>query len=58
MVARAQDNYEIQVYPSETRAAETLLVGLHSNFTMEGSTTRESGMPPAKHRQHETVELA
>ena len=36
---RAQDNYEIQVYPSETMAPKTLLVELHSNFTVEGSTT-------------------
>ena len=55
--ARAQDNYEIQVYPSETMAPKTLLVELHSNFTVEGSTTTEFGMLPTQHQEHETIEL-
>jgi len=45
-IMRAQDNYEIQVYPSETMTPKTLLVELHSNLTVEGSTTTPSG----KHR--------
>jgi hypothetical protein len=56
-IARAQDNYEIQVYPSETMTPKTLLVELHSNFTVEGSTTTQFGMLPTQHQQHETVEL-
>lgn len=55
--ARAQDNYEIQVYPSETMAPKTLLVELHSNFTVEGSTTTDFGMLPTQHQEHETIEL-
>jgi hypothetical protein len=55
--ARAQDNYEIQVYPSETMAPDTLLVELHSNFTVEGSTATQFGMLPTQHQQHETLEL-
>ncbi len=55
--ARAQDNYEIQVYPSETMAPKTLLVELHSNFTVEGSTTAQSGILPTEHQEHETIEL-
>ena len=55
--ARAQDNYEIQVYPSETMAPKTLLVELHSNFTVEGSTSTEYGMLPTQHQEHETIEL-
>ena len=55
--ARAQDNYEIQVYPSETMAPETLLTELHSNFTAEGSTTTQYGMLPTQHQEHETIEL-
>ena len=55
--ARAQDNYEIQVYPSETMAPKTLLVELHSNFTVDGSTTTELGMLPTEHQEHETIEL-
>ena len=54
---RAQDNYEIQVYPSETMAPKTLLVELHSNFTAQGSTTTEYGMLPTQDQEHETIEL-
>jgi hypothetical protein len=53
----AQDNYEIQVYPSETMAPRTLLVELHSNFTVQGSTATEFGMLPTEHQEHETIEL-
>ena len=55
--AWAQDNYEIQVYPSETQAPKTLLIELHSNFTAEGSTATEFGMLPTQHQEHETIEL-
>jgi hypothetical protein len=55
--ARAQDNYEIQVYPSETMAPKTLLTELHSNFTLDGSTTTQFGMLPTEHQEHETLEL-
>src|SRR6202046_2280978 len=55
--ARAQDNYEIQVYPSETMAPKTLLVELHSNFTVDGSTTTQFGMLPTEDQEHETIEL-
>ncbi len=33
---RAQPNYEIQVYGSETVPARRTLVELHSNFTVRG----------------------
>jgi len=55
--ARAQDNYEIQVYPSDTMPPKTLLIELHSNFTVEGSTTTQFGMLPTQHQAHETIEL-
>jgi hypothetical protein len=53
----AQDNYEIQVYPSETMAPQTLLIELHSNFAVEGSTISQFGMLPTQHQEHETIEL-
>ena len=53
----AQDNYEIQVYPSETIAPKTLLTELHSNYTVEGSTTTQYGMLPTQGQEHETIEL-
>jgi hypothetical protein len=52
-----QENYEIQVYPSETQAPDTLLVELHSNYTIEGSTTTQFGMLPTQGQEHETVEF-
>jgi len=53
----AQDNYEIQVYPSETMTPKTLLVELHSNYTALGTTTTQFGMLPTQGQEHETVEL-
>ncbi|MHB2009431.1 MAG: hypothetical protein ACYCOX_15480, partial [Acidobacteriaceae bacterium] len=56
-ILRAQNNYEIQVYPSETIAPKTLLTELHSNYTVEGSTTTQYGMLPTQGQEHETIEL-
>jgi len=56
-MAWAQDGYEIQVYPSETQAPGTLLMELHSNYTVEGSTTVQYGMQPTQGQEHETIEL-
>lgn len=53
----AQDNYEIQVYPSVTIPPKTLLTELHSNYTVEGTTTTQYGMLPTQGQEHETVEL-
>jgi hypothetical protein len=55
--ATAQDNYEIQVYGSDTVAPGHLMVELRSNFTVEGSTTSVDGVLPTNHALHETVEL-
>ena len=54
---QAQDNYEIQVYPSETMTPGTLLTELHSNYTVEGGTTPQNGMQPTQGQEHETVEF-
>ncbi len=56
-IAAAQNNYEIQVYPSETMAPGTLLVELHSNYTVEGSTSPSYGLRPTQGEEHETVEF-
>src|SRR5580658_9233647 len=55
--ARAQANYEIQVYGAETVAPQTLMVELHSNFTVEGEKQTIDGVYPTYHQEHETVEL-
>lgn len=54
---RSQDNYEIQVYGSETVAPRSTMVEIHSNFTFEGSKTVVDGMLPTNHAQHETLEI-
>jgi len=60
---RAQDNYEIQVYGSETVLPRTTMVELHSNFTVDGSKAvpgsmyAADGTYPTTHQQHETVEI-
>jgi hypothetical protein len=55
--ARAQDNYEIQVYGSDTVLPRSTMVEIHSNFTVNGSKTVEDGMLPTNHAEHETLEL-
>lgn len=55
--AAAQDNYEIQVYGSDTVPARRTMVELHSNFTAEGSTGIHDGMLPTQDAFHETVEI-
>ena len=55
--ACAQDNYEIQVYGSETVAPHSMMVEVHSNYTVEGSKTAIDGMFPTNHATHETLEL-
>jgi len=60
---RAQDNYEIQVYGSDTVAPKTTMVELHSNFTVNGgkavpgSPYQADGTFPTNHAEHETVEI-
>ncbi len=55
--AYAQDNYEIQVYGSETVPEATTMIELHSNFTANGSTSPTAGMLPSNHALHETLEI-
>src|SRR5215467_14852428 len=55
----AQDNYEIQVYGSETVAPKTTMLELHSNFTVDGSKPvpgseyAADGTYPTNHALHE-----
>ena len=62
-LAKAQDNYEIQVYGSDTVAPKSTMLELHSNFTVEGSSPgpgsqfTAEGVYPTNHAEHETVEI-
>lgn len=53
----AQENYEIQVYGSETVAPKTSMIELHSNFIIMGTQQGEEGVLPTNHVLHETVEV-
>jgi Putative MetA-pathway of phenol degradation len=55
--AAAQENYEIQVYPSETLAPGRTMVELHSNYTFRGETAIVDGVRPTDHAWHETIEI-
>ena len=56
-LARAQDNYEIQVYGSDLVDPGHTIFELHSNFTIDGSKTIVDGLYPTRHAEHETVEI-
>jgi hypothetical protein len=55
--ARAQGNYEIQVYGADTVAPKNLMVELHSNYTVEGEKYVIDDVYPTNHQEHETLEL-
>jgi hypothetical protein len=55
--ARAQGNYEIQVYGADTVAPKNLMVELHSNYTASGQRQVIDGVYPTYHQEHETLEL-
>ncbi len=54
---RAQDNYEIQVYGSETVEPGRTMLELHSNYTLDGSKSIIDGQLPTNHVFHETIEI-
>ncbi|HEY1216986.1 MAG TPA: transporter [Bryobacteraceae bacterium] len=56
-LTKAQDNYEIQVYGSETVAPHRTMVELHSNYTISGSRDVVDGVLPTEGAWHETVEI-
>jgi len=55
--APAQDNYEIQVYGSETIPRGVTMIELHNNFTAKGSKQTVDGTRPTNHAWHETIEI-
>jgi hypothetical protein len=54
---KAQDNYEIQIYGSETVEKGHTMIELHSNYTFDGSKTMIDGQFPTNHVFHETIEI-
>jgi hypothetical protein len=54
----AQENYEIQVYGSETVARGVTMFELHSNYTIDGRRIiSDDGELPTYHALHETLEI-
>jgi len=53
----AQDNYEIQIYPSETMEVGRTMIELHSNYTIKGEDQTINGVLPTRHALHETIEI-
>jgi hypothetical protein len=62
-LAKAQGNYEIQVYSSDTVAPKITMLKLHTNFAVEGSSAvpgsrfTDEGTYPTNHAKQETVEI-
>jgi hypothetical protein len=54
---QAQENYEIQVYGSETVAPGRTMVELHNNLTVSGSRGVVDGVLPTQGAWHETIEI-
>jgi hypothetical protein len=55
--AAAQDNYEIQVYGSDTVPAHRTMLELHTNYAIEGERSTLDGVLPTNHAWHETIEI-
>jgi len=53
----AQDNYEIQVYGSETVAPKRTMVEFHTNYTISGSQEKVGSLLPTEDALHETLEI-
>ncbi|MEP7278842.1 MAG: hypothetical protein ABI813_09385 [Bacteroidota bacterium] len=53
----AQDNYEIQVYGSQTQLPKSTMFELHSNYTFNGQKDESKGVLPSNHALHETLEI-
>ena len=57
IIATAQINFEIQIYPSETIPKKETMVELHSNFTFAGTLISEQGITPTHDLLNETIEI-
>ncbi len=55
--ALAQNNYEVQVYGSDTLTPKVTMVELHNNFTFSGAKDEVDGVQATQHTWHETIEI-
>ena len=56
-LARAQGNYEVQVYGSDLVEPGSTMLEFHTNFTAQGETRTIDGVLPTEHQFHETIEI-
>ncbi len=56
-ITGAQDNYEIQVYESDTLPRGSTIFEFHTNYTAQGRKVISQGMAPTNHAVHETLEI-
>jgi len=56
-VTTRADNYEIQVYDSDTVPAGETMLELHSNYTIDGERNWINGVYPSHHAWHNTLEI-
>ena len=54
---RAQDNYEIQVYPGMVLEPHHTMLEFHTNFAFQGIKNPTDGTRPTHHALHETFEI-
>jgi hypothetical protein len=57
LLVQAQENYEIQVYGSQTQQKHSTIFELHSNYTFAGERNIVEGVRPTYHAMHETLEI-
>lgn len=57
IVSIGQENYEIQVYGSQTQQKNSTIFELHSNYTFNGERNAIKGVRPSYHSLHETIEI-
>src|SRR5262245_57224627 len=57
MPARAQDLFEIQVYPYQTVPPGRTMVELHNNFIADGTKVAPPGEFALHHQAHSTLEV-
>jgi hypothetical protein len=55
--AFSQDNYEVQVYGSETVPPGRTMFETHTNFTVSGTKKDQNGVAATEHAWHETFEI-
>ncbi len=57
ILVTAQENYEIQVYGSQTVLKGNTMVELHSNYTFDGQKSSQKGLRPTNDVFQQTIAI-